>query len=150
MNLICPTLLVAVASVLACHESTAPQSETRIYVLQSINGNPLPVVTGAGAGDTLTALWATLTLEPNGNATTIDHYRHVYLAYPAEEKTLAVRLQYRVSRDSITVGWFGQCVDICAWNRVGSITDSSVSLIESYNPYPTPSEVRLYRLIQSY
>ena len=151
MNLTRATaLLVATVSTLACHESTAPQGTTRVYVLESINGNPPPAITSAGAGDTVTVLWGTLTLNPNGDAVTVDHLRHAYLAYIPEQKTSAFRYQYRLAGDGITVGFFGHCPDICIPNRVGTITESSLSLIESYNPYPVPSVIRLYRLIDIY
>jgi len=142
-------LLCAVAT--ACHESSAPhQATTRVYVLESINGNPPPTVTSSGAGDTVTVLWATLTLGPTGDALTVDHLRHAYLAYPPQEQTLASPSEYRVTGDSITVGFFGQCQDLCIRNRVGVITESSVSLIDDYNPYPVPSVIRVYRLIDTY
>lgn len=151
MNLTCSTALLALAvCTLACHESTAPHGTTRVYVLDNINGNPPPAITSAGAGDTLTVLWATLTLGPDGNAVTIDRFRHAYLAYPPQESTRSWRYQYRVAGDSITVGYFGKCPDICISNQVGVIADSSVSLIESYNPYPVPSVIRRYHLINTY
>jgi len=143
--------LISLLVLAACSDGTAPpQASNRLYVLESINGNPLPTITSAGAGDTVTVLWATLTLGPAGDAVTVDHLRHAYLAYPPEEQTFASQYEYRITGDSITVGFFGQCLDICISNRVGAITESSGSLIDSYNPYPTPSIIRLYRLIHTY
>ena len=151
MNLTGSTMvLAATLATLGCHDTTAPAGITRIYVLESVNGNPLPTITSAGAGDTVTALWATLTLTPDGQAVMVDHLREAYLAYPPEERTLASQYQNTIAGDSITVGFFGTCLDLCISNQVGSIADSSVSLIEGYNPYPVPSVIRLYRLIDSY
>ena len=143
--------LISLLVLAACSDGTAPpQASTRLYVLESINGNPLPTITSAGAGDTVTVLWATLTLGSAGDAVTVDHVRHAYLAYPPQEQTFGSRYQYRVTGDSITVGFFGQCWDLCISNRVGAISESSVSLIDSYNPYPVPSIIRLYSLINTY
>jgi hypothetical protein len=98
----------------------------------------------------MTMLWSTLSLDTVGKAEEIDHWRHVYLAYPAEDNTYAARYEYKTSGDSITIGSFTPCRDICASNRIGLLSDSTIALTVSYNPYPTNPIVWLYRLVQSY
>jgi hypothetical protein len=152
MRLSClKALLPVVALTTACHEATAPpQAISRLYILESIDGRPLPTITSAGAGDTTTMLWATFTLDPVGNAVEVDHRRHVYLTNPAEETTFAAHYEYRTTGDSVTVGSFMPCPDLCPSNRVGILSDSMLALTVGYNPYPINPTVYLYRLIKSY
>lgn len=121
MRLLCEKVLVlGLALTMGCHDTTAPTTpNSRLYILESIKGQPLPAITSAGAGDTITMLWSTITLDPVGNAVEVAHQRHAYLTFPAEEATYAQRYEYKITGDSITVGSFQRCVDLCPSNRVG-------------------------------
>jgi hypothetical protein len=138
--------VLALALTMGCHDATAPATpRTRLYVLESVNGRPVPV--NLGGSDSV--LWATLALDPAGNAITVDHIKSVF-QNNSSESTYSLRFEYRIRGDSIEIGSFQPCPDICAGNRVGVISDSTVVLTVGYNSYPTNPIIYLYRLIQSY
>jgi len=143
--------VLALPLMIGCHDTTAPTTpNSRLYILESIKGQPLPAITSAGAGDTVTMLWSTITLDPIGNAVEVVHQRQAYLAFPAEETTYAQRYEYKITGDSITVGSFQRCVDLCPSNRVGLLSDSTVALTFGYSPYPLNPTIYLYRLVKAY
>jgi hypothetical protein len=152
MRLLCEKVfVVGLALTMGCHDTTAPPApNSRLYILESIRGQPLPTIASAGAGDTVTMLWSTITLDPVGNAVEVVHRRQAYLTFPAEETTYAQRYEYRITGDSITVGSFQRCVDLCASNRVGLLSDSTIALTVGYNPYPLNPTIYLYRLVKTY
>jgi hypothetical protein len=149
MRLTCQYAFVfAVAVLPACHEATAPPNRiSRMYVLASVAGSPLPAIISAGAGDTTHILSSTVILTPTGQALTVNHFRNVYLQYPAGENTDTLTQQYRIKGDSIEIGGFGGCEGpvMCAGNVHGSISDSAMAIAEWFNPYPTNPILYVYR-----
>ena len=140
--------VLVLALTMACHDTTAPPTQSaRLYVLESVNRQPVPV----NLGGSRSVLWATLTLDVAGNAITVDHIKSVF-QNNSSENTYSVRREYRVRGDSIEIGSFKPCPPgaLCIANTVGVIADSTVALTIGYNPYPTNPIVYLYRLIQSY
>jgi hypothetical protein len=139
MRLSCQKAFLLVAALtLACHESTSPpQTVARQYRLVSVDGQPLPAVLNARQGDTTRILWATIALDVAGNAYSADHWRRVYPPNPAEEATLSLQQEYRISGDNITVGSFTPCPEnaVCIGNKTGKITESTLTL--SYADSPT-------------
>ena len=149
MRLACQkALVVAVLLLAACHEATAPPKlVSRMYVLASVDGRALPALISAGAGDTTHILSSTVILTSNGEALTVNRFRHIYLQYPAEENADTLTQQYRIKGDSIEIGGFGGCEGpvMCASNIHGSISDSAMSIAEWFDPYPTNPIVYAYR-----
>jgi hypothetical protein len=149
MRLTCQQVFVfAIPLLAACHEATAPPNLiSRMYVLASVDGSPLPAIISSGAGDTTHILSSTVILTPKGEALTVNHYRNVYLQYPAGETTDTLTQQYRIKGDSIEIGGFGACEGpvMCASNVHGSISDSAMAIAEWFNPYPTNPIVYVYR-----
>ena len=145
-------LLLLLASTISCQDSTATAPPrvvvSRLYLLAGISGQPLPTAWNPGAGDTSTVLWGTLALDTLGNALTVEHVRNIYLAYPPEETTYSAEFKYRITGDSISVGSFGSCPPAaqCAGNRIGMISDSSLTLTFG-NP---TAPVYQYHLQQSF
>jgi len=140
--------VLVLALTMGCHDTTAPPAQSaRVYVLESVNGQPVPVFLGGST----TVVWATLTLDVAGNAITVDHNRSVF-QNTSSENTYSVRREYRVRGDSIEIGAFKPCPPgaLCIANTLGVIADSTVALTIGYNPYPTNPIVYLYRLVQSY
>lgn len=138
-------LFPVVALTMACHESTAPpRMVSGLYVLESVNGQPVPAIVAAGQADTNFVLSATVSLDPAGNAVTAEHWRYVHQPNQTEEGTLILRQEYRITDHSITVGSFKPCPAnaICIGNRVGKLTGTTLTLA-----YENPTApLYLYRL----
>jgi hypothetical protein len=142
--------LIALALTTGCHDTIAPPPSTPragLYVLESVNGQPVPASLGGGTS----VLWATLTLDVTGTAIRVNHTKSVF-QNSSSENTYSIRAEYRVRGDSIEIGFFKPCPPgvLCIGNTLGMIADSSVALTVGYNPYPTNPIIYLYRLIQSY
>jgi len=149
MRLSCQKLLVlGLGLTIGCHDSTAPAAPaSKLYVLQSVNGQPVPVNTGGSTS----IVWATLTLDAIGNATTVDHRQTIFQGTPSENTT-AIRHQYRIHGDSIEIGSFSPCPPgaACISNTLGVIADSSIALTVSYIIYPTQPIIYFYRLVPTF
>jgi hypothetical protein len=149
MRLSCKRVLVlALGLTMGCHDSTAPAApSSQLYVLQSVNGQPVPV----NPGGSTTVVWATLTLDVVGNALTVDHIRSAF-QNDSSESTIAFRRQYRIRGDSIEIGSFTPCPPgaDCVGNSMGVLSDSSIALTVGYNSFPTNPIIYLYRLVPSF
>lgn len=148
MRLSCQKALLLVAALtMACDESTAPpQTLSGLYVLETINGRPVPAILSAGQADTSFVLSATLTLDDAGNAVRAEHWRYVYQPNRTDEGTFTANVKYRITGDRITVGSFTPCLDaICEGNKVGRVTSTTLTL--AYEDPNAP--VFLYRLSQA-
>jgi hypothetical protein len=146
MRLACQkAFLLAAAFTMACDESTAPpQTLPRMYVLETIDGRPVPAIHFAGQADTTFVLWATLTLDDAGNAVRAERWRHVYPPNHTDESTFTSHAEYRIIGDRITVGRFTPCAPnaLCEGNKVGRLTSTTLTLA-----YETPNApIFLYRL----
>jgi len=74
MRLSCQKVsLLLFASIIACHDPTGPSTISAHFVLQSINGRPLPTYLAATPGPTTTIISSDLTLDKAGNAVIIEH-----------------------------------------------------------------------------
>ena len=145
-------LVLAFVFTAACHEPTAPPPTiSGSFVLESIDGNSLPAIISAGAGDTTQMLSSTVEFDASGRAITVNHLRHSYLQYPAEETTLTRTQSYRIKGDSIEIGAFGACPGtvMCVGNVHGVLSGPTMAIAAWYNPYPTNPVVFVYRLVGS-
>lgn len=149
MPLSCQKLLVlGLGLTIGCHDSTAPVTPaSKLYVLQSVNGQPVP----ANTGGSTSIVWATLTLDAAGNATTVDHRQTIFQG-TSSENTIAIRHQYRIRGDSIEIGFFTPCPPgaDCISNTFGVVADSSIALTVSYIIYPTQPIIYFYRLVPTF
>ena len=155
MRLLCRLSFVGtLVAAIACYDGTSPSTlpAYRYFVLESVDQRAIPTIISAGAGDTTQVLWSTVTLDSAGRAVTINHLSHVYLQYPSEESTLVWQQAYRMKGDSIEIGSFKPCPGtvMCAGNLHGKLVDSTLTIAESYNPYPTNPIIYTYHLVQAY
>jgi hypothetical protein len=137
--------LPVIALTMACHDSTAPpRTVSGVYLLESVNGQPVPAIVYAEPADTSFMLSATLTLDVAGTAVRSEHWRYVYQPNRIDEGTFIANVHYRLAGDNITVGSFGTCPPnaICEGNKVGKLTSTTLTL--SYDNPTAP--VFLYRL----
>ena len=151
MRLSCQKVLVlAAALTMACNDSAAPpppEVAPGTYILETINGRPVPTFVSSDQTDTSFVLWATLTLDGAGKAVRTEHYRHVYPPNRTEEGTFIAHREYRIIDDSITVGIFTPCgpLALCEGNKAGKITGTTLTLA-----YENPTApIFLYRLANS-
>jgi hypothetical protein len=141
-------LLLGLGFTIGCHDTTAPATpSSKLYVLQTVNGQPVP----ANTGGSTSIVWATLTLDAVGNATTVDHRQTIFQGVPSEN-TIAIRHQYRIRGDGIEIGSFTPCPPgaDCIGNTFGVVADSSIALTVSYISFPTEPIVYLYHLVPTF
>ena len=122
---------VAVVGMLAlsCSDSTGPTRVTALYLLESIDGEPLPATFASSPIETSTVFWATLNLDEAGNAAMAEH-RYSLSGGFEQERTHTQITVYEISGEFITLGHrcrIGPLID-CAPNRVGRIEGSSLRL----------------------
>lgn len=138
MHLSCQKALLAAALLtMACRESTGPtQIVAGEYVLETINGSPVPAVVFAGQADTSFMIAAALTLDTDGNAVRFEHWRYMYPPNRVDEGTATFHQEYRLSGDEITVGRFTPCPPnaLCEGNKVGKFTSTTLTLAYENNP----------------
>jgi hypothetical protein len=147
MRLSCKKAFFLVAAVtVACEEPATAPSETASgsYILETINGRPLPTFVSAGQADTSFMLSATLTLDGAGNAVRTEQWRYVYPPNRTDEGTFIAHVQYRIIGERIIVGSFTPCLDTaaCEGNKFGRITTTTLTLAYDHPTAP----IFLYRL----
>ena len=131
MRLSCQKALVLTTVVIAaCQESTTTPSPRDLYVLETVNGQPVPTIINAGGGDTTTLFSAQLTLDEAGKAEIRAHTRHVSTYAPPREATDIYRYTYRVLGDSIAFDYSPPCPPnaLCPIPPYGRITGTTVDL----------------------
>jgi hypothetical protein len=140
-------LLVMALAMAACsNESTRPGPRvTQNYVLESLDGRSLPTIFESD-DVTLTALSGTLALDSTGSSTSITHVNQVPDNFGPNEYDTVARGEYRFRGDSIEIGSFSKCQDLCVPNRLGVVSDSSLTL-EYFTFMGTGPHIFLYRLV---
>jgi hypothetical protein len=126
-----------------CGDPTAPKRVTALYILESINGQPLPATFSQSPIETATVFWATLNLDLAGNASMAERRRSVY-ATSQHERTNTWLTGYEITGQAIVIGPpCGSDVERdCAIRRYGEIIGSTLTLRESVVDAP----VYLYHL----
>ena len=120
------------ALLLGCSDSTRPDTvitETRTYVLESVDGHTLPYNVSTDTAITFVAESGSLVLTPP-NVAIVTSVSLVGPTDSATADTLISPLQYEIHGDSIEVGGFGSC-DPCFPNQHGKISDSTVTITAS-------------------
>jgi hypothetical protein len=118
-----------------------------VYVLETIDGQPLPATVSTNIGTTTTVFWGTLSLDAAGKATIVEH-RINRSGANQQEQTSAARTDYKLTGASIYVG--PPCLDDtpdCLPGRVGEVEETTLTLSA---PISEPqSRVYAYRLALS-
>ncbi len=132
------------ALILACRDTTAPERTSAGFVLQSINGQPLPVVLFSDATRTLTVVSSILTLTMDGHAFIGESYRQQDSQGIVTQPTFTATLEYRLHGDQIEIGSFTPCPPNaqCAANATGTLSNGTLTL---NNPLPAPNKIYFYR-----
>jgi len=148
MRLLGSAVLLATAYALtSCSSDTTrpPLRNTRSYALESFDGKSLPTVFESDE-ITLTALSGSLVLDSTGNSRAVTHvHQNPVNLGPADFDT-SIPGEYRFQGDSIEIGYFGSCRDLCIPNRYGTFTDSTVTLVDPIF-MGTGAHTFLYRLV---
>jgi hypothetical protein len=96
MRLSCQKAFILVAaSTMGCTQTAAPPISGS-YVLESINGQPLPANIQAEAGDTIAVLSSSLNLDGLGRAQLSEHIRYVHPNSPPGDVTYTQGYSYRI------------------------------------------------------
>jgi hypothetical protein len=133
---------LAFASILACHDTTAPERISAGFVLLSVNGQPLPVVLFSDATSTRTLVSSTLTLTMDGHAFIGEAYRQDSQGI-VTTPTFTATFDYRLHGDQIEIGSFTPCPPnaLCAANATGTLSNGTLTLS---NPLSAPNKVYFY------
>ena len=107
MRLFCrlASLLFA-ATTIACSEPLTPSSVSGYYELESVNGQPLPVIIGPIPEETITVLEGSVTLTSEADAYTFERRREVRQNVPSE-RTYSSRVGFVL--DGIKIGFLFDC-----------------------------------------
>ena len=151
MRLSCQNAFILVVALLVagCSDATAPPTRvTALYLLESINGEPLPAIYSPRSGETATVFWATLNLDAAGNAALAER-RHRVSSTFQQERTNTRLTGYEIVGEDITIG--PPCPNDplvnCVPLRFGQIKDSILTLSgELGDPHTV---VYQYRLAES-
>ena len=144
MRLSCQkAFLVLLVSTIGCHNTTAPERISAGFVLQSVNGQPLPAVLFSDATRTLTVVSSILTLTMDGHAFIGESYRQDSQGI-VTQPTFVATLDYRLHGDQIEIGSFTPCPPnaLCAANATGTLANGTLTL---NNPLPAPNKIYFYR-----
>ena len=96
-------ILPLLAAVIACSEPLEPRDIAGFYMLDTINGQRLPVVIGPIPEQTVSVQSGSLTLWEDGTAATIEQRREVRKNVPSEQ-TYTAELRYDLNGDRIRLG----------------------------------------------
>jgi hypothetical protein len=107
-----------------------------LYLLETFNNRPLPIVLAAGARDTITLVGATLALDGTASAVVVVHSREVHPDLPARDVIDTTWYSYRILGDSIAFDYSPKCPPdgLCAPPPYGKVTSSTVTLFEGVDP----------------
>jgi hypothetical protein len=137
-------LLLLVSSI-ACSDATSPERISGFFVLQSVDGQAIPVVLFTEPTRTLTVVSSTVMLDNQGHAIITDSYRddsQGVVTTPIYTATF----QYRLHGDEIEIGSFTPCgpAAICAANATGTIANGILTL---NNRLALQNGVSVYRAV---
>ena len=137
--------LLVLASSIACSGTTAPETVSAFFVLQSVNGQPVPAVLFSEPTRTRTVISSNLILDKQGHAT-INEADREDLQGVVTESVLTATLDYRLTADQIEIGSFTPCPPnaLCAANATGTISNGALTL---NNPLPAPNKIYVYRTV---
>jgi hypothetical protein len=103
MNLSRPKIfLVVLVSTLACHNTAGPPTLPAEFVLDNINGRPLPTYLAPTPGPTATIFSASLALDGSGRAVMTEHRQDMLQGDRSSTNTL----DYRINGNTIELGCF--------------------------------------------
>jgi hypothetical protein len=121
-----PAFLLLFAATIGCHDTTGPIRIPTQFVLENINGRPVPTFLLATPGLTPTILWASLTFEEAGKAVMSEHRR----AFDGTETTITNTFDYRIHGNQVEVGSFTPCAPNanCIGTYKGTIAGVTLSL----------------------
>lgn len=100
-----PAFLLLFAATLGCHDSTAPIRIPTQFLLDNINGRPLPTYLAPTPGLTPDILSASLTFEEGGKAVMTEHRKE----FDGRETTNTNTFDYRIHGNNVEVGSFTPC-----------------------------------------
>jgi hypothetical protein len=135
-------LLIIVAA-FACRDTGGPSSGSTLYarfVLENIDGRPVPTYLAATPGPTATIFSSTLTLDKEGRAVMTEH-RRIDFPGTQPEGTYTSTFTYVLHGNRIEMAPLPPCpaAAICDVGPVGTISSDGLSLVIN----PTSDGVRI-------
>jgi hypothetical protein len=129
-------LLVLIGSI-ACDSTTGPGTVSEHFVLQTIDGRPLPTYIAATPGGVSTIISSSLTLDKAGKAVVIEHRDEMFRG----DVTDTTAYDYSIHGNQIEIGSFSVCLAnlVCPTNRIGTISPFGLSLVIN----PTSSDYHI-------
>jgi hypothetical protein len=122
-------MLTLVSFTTSCSDSTAPKRYSPAYSLTSVNGQSVPADMVSIPGTlSITAISGALSLSADGSADMVTRFHRVDASTGTHDYDQEDVLEFRIHGDSIEIGIFGPCPQICAPNLEGTVTPSTVTL----------------------
>jgi hypothetical protein len=110
-----------------------------VYVLEAIDGRPMPAVLSASVLDTTTVLADSLTLDGAGRASRVRLLRHAVIGAGTREDTVTDRYDYQITGDSIVLrAPCGDPLNACPHGEIGMVSGSSMVLVADIRPITGP------------
>jgi hypothetical protein len=132
-------MLGLVSFTTSCSDATAPRSYSPSYALTSVNGQSVPAEVVSIPGVlSITDVSGTLSLNPDSSAVVLTHIHRVDASTGTLDYDQVDSVDYRIHGDSIEVGIFGPCPNICVPNLEGTVTPSTVTLTPKQTPRLPP------------
>ena len=123
-------LFFTLASLTSCgSDGVGPRyTAQHLWVLRTINGHRLPYLSNDDSTQLATTLYDTLALDINTD--TAREIQSVADSSSTPSQVIVVGLKgiYALSSDSIRIRWLAECPPVCASNRIGSISGTSMTL----------------------
>ncbi|MDQ3673486.1 MAG: hypothetical protein M3365_03795 [Gemmatimonadota bacterium] len=131
---------------LACNDGTGPPSITDVYVLESVNSTPPPVLIHSRDGYTTTVIWSTLSFDDAGMATLVERMLRTSPNDPPTDQTYTTRYSFRTTEENILFDYSPPCPPnaLCVAPPIGTVAGSTLTLFYPGNPpFRPPSLFRL-------
>lgn len=124
--------------------ASGAQAPSREYVVEAIDGHPLPSILIITGGDTSWIHWGKLSLYAHGKSTYRDSTTFSHRGVRAGGARNTAYAQYRIRGDTIEIG-FRPCAAPCFLGYIGRISGSTLTLSWATDP-PRKGPLYLYRL----
>jgi hypothetical protein len=115
---------LAVISALACRDTSGPSAVAAQFVLNDINGRPLPTYFAPTPGLTPTIVSGTLVLDKTGHAQMTEHR----IEWNGADATTNRNYTYKITDDHIEFALLDQCVMPEGCPLLGTVSTNGLSL----------------------
>jgi hypothetical protein len=147
MGLTGQKFLLLSALLFGCSDATAPRYVAGYYVLESVNGQPVPAILYSDANQTYSIVSGTLFFDDDANADVFLHRREVNQGTTIEDRFAGI-LNYRLDGNTIEIDRFPPCPPnaLCDTESfLGTLSETSLTIFVG-RPIDASPQIYQYRL----